>query len=179
MAAKTDMVLVDGIEPLIREIRGETVILDSDLARLYDVSTGALNRQVKRNQDRFPGDFCFQLTREEFENLRCQIGTSSLYGGRRYLPYAFTEHGAIMAASVLSSPRAVEVSVFVVRAFVKLRALANSHKELAKKLAELEKKVGTHDEAIREIIKAIRQLTAPPTDAKPKRRIGFQTPGGS
>jgi hypothetical protein len=167
--------LVDQIEPLIHVIRGESVILDNDLAALYGVPTGTLNRQVKRNQERFPGDFCFQLTQEEFENLRCQIGISSSYGGRRYLPYVFTEHGAIMAASVLNSPRAVEVSVFVVRAFVKLREIALTHKDLAKKLAELEKKVGIHDSSIREIIAAIRQLMTPPAESKPKRRIGFQT----
>jgi hypothetical protein len=115
------------------------------------------------------------MTEEEFGTLRFQIGTSKGRGGRRYLPYVFTEHGAIMAASVLNSPRAVEISVFVVRAFVKLRELALSHKELAKKLTELEKKVGTHDDAIREIIDAIRQLMTPPIEPKPKRRIGFSS----
>jgi ORF6N domain len=173
MADKSEIILVDQIEPLIHAIRGESMILDSDLALLYGVPTGTLNRQVKRNKGRFPGDFCFQLTREEFENLRCQTGISSSYGGRRYLPYVFTEHGAIMAASVLSSPRAVEVSVFVVRAFVKLRAFALSHKELAQKLNELDKKVGSHDDAIRQVIAAIRQLMTPPAEPKPKRRIGF------
>lgn len=175
MANHSELILVDQIEPLIHAIRGESVILDSDLAALYDVPTRILNQQVKRNRARFPGDFCFQLTREEFENLKCQFGTSSSYGGRRHLPYVFTEHGAIMAANVLNSPRAVEVSVFVVRAFVKLRELALSHKELAKKLTELEKKVGTHDDAIREIIAAIRKLMTPPVEPKPKRRIGFSS----
>ena len=175
MADKPEIILVDQIEPLIHVIRDETVMLDSDLASLYGVPTKVLNRQVKRNQERFPGDFCFQLSDDELESLRCQFGTSKGRGGRRYLPYAFTEHGAIMAASVLSSPRAVEVSVFVVRAFVKLREFALSHKELAKKLTDLEKKFGTHDEAIRQIIATIRQLTAPPAEPKPKRRIGFKT----
>jgi hypothetical protein len=174
MAEKAQIILVDQIEPMIYEIRNEPVMLDSDLAVLYGVTTKKLNQAVKRNLGRFPSDFCFQLTAEEFENLRCQIGTSTSYGGRRYVPYAFTEHGAIMAASVLSSPRAVEVSVFVVRAFVKLREFAVSHKEFAKKLADLEKKFGTHDEAIRQIIATIRQLTSPPVEPKPKRRIGFK-----
>ena len=174
MTDDVQVILVDQIEPMIHVSRGETVMLDSDLATLYGVPTKTLNRQVKRNQDRFPGDFCFQLSETELESLRCQIGTSKGRGGRRYLPYAFTEHGAIMAASVLNSPRAVEVSVFVVRAFVKLREFALTHKEFAKKLAELEKKFGTHDEAIRQIIATIRQLTAPPAEPKPKRRIGFQ-----
>jgi hypothetical protein len=115
VAEKARIILVEQIEPLIQVIRGETVMLDTDLAILYDVPTKMLNRQVKRNRERFPSDFCFQLTLEEFENLRCQIGTSSSYGGRRYPPYVFTEHGAIMAASVLNSSRAVEVGVFVVR----------------------------------------------------------------
>jgi ORF6N domain len=174
VADKAQIILVDQIETLIRVIRGQTVMLDSDLAALYDVPTKVLNRQVKRNLERFPGDFCFELTQEEFESLRCQIGTSKGRGGRRYKPFVFTEHGAIMAASVLSSPQAVEVSVFVVRAFVKLRELALTHKELAQKLNELEKKVGSHDDAIRQLISAIRQLMTPPIEPKPKRRIGFK-----
>ncbi len=175
MADNVPIILVDQIEPLIHEIRGESVILDSDLAALYGVPTGTLNRQVKRNKERFPGDFCFQLTGEEFGSLRCQIGISNEgRGGRRYLPYVFTEHGAIMAASVLNSPRAVEVSVFVVRAFVKLRQLALTHKDLGRKLNELERKVGAHDDAIRQLIASIRQLMTPPGEPKPKRRIGFK-----
>ncbi len=175
MADKAEIILVDQIEPLIHIVRGETVVLDSDLALLYGVPTKILNKAVSRNRQRFPDDFSFQMTEEEFGTLRFQIGTSKGRGGRRYLPYVFTEHGAIMAASVLNSPRAVEISVFVVRAFVKLRELALSHKELAKKLTELEKKVGTHDDAIREIIDAIRQLMTPPIEPKPKRRIGFSS----
>ena len=177
MADKAQVILVDQIEPLIRIIRGHAVILDSELATLYDVPTGALNRQVKRNEGRFPGDFCFQLTDDEAESLRCQFGISKGRGGRRYKPFVFTEHGAIMAASVLNSPRAVEVSVFVVRAFVKLRELALTHKELTQKLNELEKKVGSHDDAIRQLISAIRQLMTPPAEPKPKRRIGFKATG--
>lgn len=176
MSEQSQVILVNQIEPLIYPIRDETVILDSDLAVLYGVTTKKLNQAVKRNQDRFPGDFCFQLSDTEFESLKCQIGSSKGRGGRRYRPFVFTEHGAIMAATVLNSPRAVEVSVFVVRAFVKLREIALSHKELAKKLTELENKVGKHDEAIREVIAAIRQLMAPPITPKPKRRIGFNRP---
>ena len=173
MADKQALILVDQIEPLIHDIRGQKMILDKDLASLYGVETVALNRAVKRNGDRFPDDFVFQLAEDEHEALRCQFGISKGRGGRRYLPYAFTEHGAIMAATILNSPRAVEVSVFVVRAFVKLRHLALSHKELAAKLDELERKVTGHDDASRQLVLAIRQLMAPPPDARPKRRIGF------
>ena len=118
MADKAQIILVDRIEPLIHTIRGETVMLDSDLAALYGVPTKILNKAVGRNQRRFPDDFCFQLTSEEFDSLRFQIGTSKGRGGRRYRPFVFTEHGAIMAATVLNSPEAVAMSVFVVRAFV-------------------------------------------------------------
>ena len=162
MTDETKLILVDQIEPLIREVRGQKVILDSDLARLYGVETKTLNRAVKRNSERFPGDFLLQLTAEEFDSLRYQSGTSNPgRGGRRYLPYAFTEHGAFMAASVLNSPRAVEISVFVVRAFVKLRQLVLAHKDLAGKLDLLERKVGSHDEAIKQLVAAIRQLMVP------------------
>ena len=116
-----NLIVAEPLEPIIRSIRGQKTILDSDLARIYGVETKMLNRAVKRNVERFPGDFAFRLTRTEFENLRRQIGTSRSYGGRRYLPYAFTEHGAVMAANVLNSERAVAMSVYVVRAFVKLR----------------------------------------------------------
>jgi hypothetical protein len=172
------------IAPLIHEVRGERVILDSDLARIYGVTTKRLNEQVKRNSERFPDDFMFQLTIEDGKSLqasesrfataslRSQIATSSLHGGRRYLPYAFTEHGAIMAANVLNSKEAVQMSVFVVRAFVKLRETLATQKELAGKLTELERKVGTHDKAIVSIIAAIRALTKSPK-MKP-RAIGFQ-----
>src|SRR5687767_168242 len=140
----TNNLALQKIAPLIHEIRGERVILDSDLAAIYGVETKALNRAVKRNLERFPFDFVFQLTKKEVGALRHQFGTSSSHGGRRYLPYAFTEHGAIMAANVLNSKQAVEMSVFVVRAFVKLRDTLATHKELAEKLSELERKVGTH-----------------------------------
>jgi hypothetical protein len=158
-------------------LRGQRVLLDTELADLYGVTTKRFNEQVRRNRERFPADFMFQLTAEEAEALRSQIATSKAAGrgGRRYLPYAFTEHGAIMAATVLNSPRAVEMSVYVVRAFVKLRELLVSNKELARRLDELEarieKKLATHDQAIAAILSAIRQLMNPPP---PKRRpIGF------
>ena len=174
MTDETKLILVDQIEPLIHEIRGQKVVFDSDLAALYGVPTKVLNQAIQRNVDRFPSDFRFQLTEAELESLRSQIVTSNVgRGGRRYLPYVFTEHGGVMAASVLNSPRAVEVSVFVVRAFVKLRQLVLAHKELAGKLDQLERKVGSHDEAIKQLVAAIRQLMAPPDP--PKREMGYHT----
>jgi len=153
-------------------IRGHKIILDSDLGRLYGVATKRLNEQVKRNKDRFPADFMFRLTLEESQSLRSQIATSEpARGGRRYRPYAFTEHGAIMAASVLNSRRAMEASVYVVRAFVKLREMLRTHKQLALKLSELEKRIEGHDEDIMALFEAIRQLMEPPE--KTAKRIGF------
>jgi hypothetical protein len=160
------------IERKILVIRGEKVILDSDLAVLYVVETKRLNEQIRRNKDRFPEDFMFQLTDEEFNCLRSQFATSNNpagRGGRRHLPYAFTEHGAIMAASVLNTPLAVAVSVQVVRAFVKLREMISTHKDLAKKLEDLEQK---YDSQFKMVFDAIRQLMAP-SDPKKKRAIGF------
>ena len=172
MVDATKLILVDQIEPLILEIRGQKVMLDSDLAKLYGVETKTLNRAVKRNIKRFPGDFLMQLTSEEVDSLRYQFGTSNAgRGGRRHLPYVFTEHGVVMAASLLNSPQAVEVSVFVVRAFVKLRQLVQSHKEFAGKLDQLEHKVSGHDDAIRQLVAAIRQLMAPPDP--PSNPMGF------
>ncbi len=160
------------VEGRIREIRGVQVMLDSDLAAIYGVPTKAFNQAIKRNAERFPQDFAFRLTEAECAALRSQFVTSKTgRGGRRYLPWAFTEHGAIMAASVLNSPRAVEMSVFVVRAFVRLRDFARGHAELAAKLRQLERRVGAHDHEIAEILQAIRQLTRPP--ASSRRRIGF------
>jgi len=168
-----DKLALQKIAPLIHEIRGERVILDSDLARIYGVSTTRLNEQVKRNADRFPEDFAFRLNRYEMTNLMSQIAiSSSQHGGRRKAALVFTEHGAIMAANVLNSKQAVQMSVFVVRAFVKLRQVLATHKELADQLTELERKVGTHDKAIVSIIAAIRGLTEPPKQ-KP-RAIGFR-----
>lgn len=153
-------------------LRGEKVILDADLADLYGVSTKRLNEQTKRNQGRFPDDFMFQLTPEEKSEVVANCDHLSRLKFSPVLPYAFTEHGAIMAASVLSTPRAVQMSVFIVRAFVRLRTLLTSHKELAVKIAELERRLSSHDEQIMALIDAIKQLMAPPT-GKAKRRIGF------
>jgi len=173
MTEKDLLIPLDQIQSRVLLIRGRRVIIDADLADLYGVETRRLNEQVKRNIDRFPPDFMFQLTEEEFDNLMSQIATSSgAWGGKRKLPYAFTEHGAIMAAAVLNSPRAVQVSVYVVRAFVKLREMLSSQKKLAEKFAELESKLEKHDRQITVIVDAIKQLMREPE--KPKRRIGFK-----
>ena len=154
----------------IQVIRGQRVLLDADLARLYEVETKRFNEQIRRNPARFPPDFMFSLTPQEFAGLRSQIATSNR-GGRRYLPMVFTEHGAIMAASVLNSQRAVEMSVFVVRAFVQLReALLRDH-ALVDKLAALEQRVTQHDQSLSDLIEAIRALMAQPKSAN--RPIGF------
>jgi len=161
------------IEKSILLIRGQKVMLDADLAEIYGVSTSRLNEQVRRNKSRFPEDFMFQLTREEFNNLISHFATSSSgWGGRRKLPLVFTEHGAIMAASVLSTPRAIQMSVYVVRAFVRLRAIISTHKELAAKVLELERKLSTHDRQIASIINVIKQLMSPAQ--APKRLVGFR-----
>lgn len=158
------------IEQAILLVRGQKVMLDSDLAALYGVETWNLNKAVKRNLDRFPADFMFQLTAAEAERLRFQIGSSKTgRGGRRYLPYVFTEQGVAMLSSVLRSPRAVQVNIDIMRAFVRLRELLATHKELARKLEELEQK---YDAQFKIVFDAIRQIMAAPTDA-PKRRIGF------
>jgi hypothetical protein len=180
----SSIVPADRIEQRILLIRGEKVILDVDLAALYGVTTKQLNQQVKRNGNRFPPDFMFKLLPEEKKEV---VTNCDLLGNIKYsnvLPLAFTEHGAIMAASVLNTPRAVEMSVFVVRAFVRLRNFLAAHKELADKLAELECKLASHDEQIVAIIDAIKRLMAPPgrpdTPAPPdKRRIGFHAEDGS
>jgi hypothetical protein len=173
MARNEMAVPVEKIERLIFLIRGQKVMLDSDLAEIYGVTTARLNQQVSRNIHRFPKDFAFQLTREEFGILMLQIATSKTgRGGRRKLPWVFTEHGAIMLASVLNTPVAVHASVRVVRAFVRLREMLASNRELAQKLAQMERKLDGHDTAIRNLFEAIRQLLAAPV---PKRRaIGFQ-----
>ena len=151
------------IESQIHLIRGQKVMMASDLAEVYGVETRALNQAVKRNASRFPADFMFQLTTEEADNLKSQSVTSSWGGARRALPYAFTEHGAIMLASVLNSKRATDMSVYVVRAFVRLREVIAGNKELAAKIAALESKVGNQDRDIQTIFSAIRQLMNPPT----------------
>jgi hypothetical protein len=169
-------IMVEDITRTIVALRGRKVLVDQDLATLYGVTTKRLNEQVRRNRQRFPDDFVFQLTAEEYTASRSQNATSSpVHGGRRYLPYAFTEHGAIMAATILNSPRAVDTSIHVVRAFVKLRELLSSNRVLARKFDELEerltKRLDDHDQAIRAILSAIRELTnqAPPVT----RAIGF------
>lgn len=165
---------VDEIGGSIRVLRGKRVLLDAELAALYGVSTARLNQQVRRNRKRFPEDFLFELTTREFADLKLQIATSS-WGGRRKQPLAFTEHGAIMAATVLNSARAVEMSVYVVRAFVQLRSLMATNVDLARRLDELEarieKKLIRHDDAIAAMLSAIRQLMNPPPSKR--RGIGF------
>jgi len=170
---KKPSIPLEHIASFILLVRGHKVLLDADLATLYGVTTKRLNEQVRRNRERFPEDFVFQLSQEEHEALRSHFATSNAgRGGRRYLPYVFTEHGAIMAAAVLNTPRAVEMSLYVVRTFVRLREMLASNKELARKLNELERKLGAHDQAITGILNAIRELMRPPEPPK-KRRIGF------
>ncbi len=167
------LVPVETIEQKILLIRGQKVMLAMDLAELYEVETFNLNKAVKRNSDRFPKDFMFQLTKEETYSLKFQIGMSkkSSRGGRRYLPYAITEQGVAMLSSVLNSKRAIQVNISIFRTFVRLRELFAANKEFASKLAELERKVGSHDEAIRSLVIANKELMVQP---EPKhRRIGF------
>ena len=172
------------IEECIYTVRGQRVMLDADLAEVYGVETKALNRAVKRNRDRFPDDFAFQLTRQELTILKCQIGTSSLqHGGRRKPTLVFTEHGAIMAANVLNSKRAAQMSVFVVRAFIKMRAALSDNRELARKLAALEKelkdRLDVHEAAIVTILQRVMDIIDPPAlPEPPKKRIGFQVKEG-
>jgi phage regulator Rha-like protein len=169
------MVLVKPVEPRILILRGVRVILDSELAELYGVQVKRLNEQVKRNAERFPQDFMFQLSPREDKNLRSQFATSrSSHGGRRHLPYAFTEHGAIMAATVLSTKRAIEMSVFVVRAFVRLRDMLATNRKVAGKLAELERRLRGHDASIQAVIQAINDLMAP--EPRKAGQIGFRPP---
>lgn len=154
-------------------MRGQKVMLDADLARLYHVPTFRLNEQVKRNRSRFPRDFMFQLTAQEVSLLTSQIAISSFsHGGRRFRPYAFTEQGVAMLSSVLKSDRAVQVNIAIMRAFVKLGEILSTHHELAKRLEQLEGKFDRHDAQIQEVFDAIRALLAPKPDPR-KRRIGF------
>jgi hypothetical protein len=159
---------VERIETVIFFVRGERVILDADIATLYGVETKALVRAVKRNLDRFPEDFMFHLTQEEISNLRYQFGTSS-WGGRRYLPYAFTEQGVAMLSGVLRSEQAVRVNVEIMRTFVRLRRMINEQAELARKLDDLEER---YDEQFKVVFDALRELMAPPEETE-GRRIGF------
>ncbi len=194
MPKSSNKLTTDQLGRLIYEVRGERVMLDSHLALIYGVETKALNRAVKRNRNRFPKDFVFQLSEDEWKNLRYQIGTSSSdskplryqigttslrHGGRRSRPYAFTEHGAIMAANVLNSARAVQMSVFVVRAFLKMRALLGDKRDLAQKLAalekELKKRLDVHEAVIVTILQRVMDIIDPPglPSPPPKPRIGF------
>lgn len=169
-----NLVSTEVIASRIYFVRGNKVILDSDLAELYGVPTKRLNEQVRRNIERFPDDFMFQLTKEEYGHLKSQIATSSNgtgHGGRRTLPFVFTEHGAIMAATVLNSKQAVEIGIFVVRAFVRLREILASHKDLALRLDELEKRLADHDENFQLVFDAIKRLLT--EEEQPKRKIGF------
>jgi hypothetical protein len=180
MPKSSNKLTSDQLGRLIYEVRGERVMLDSDLASIYGVETKALNRAVKRNRDRFPKDFVFQLPEDEWRNLRYQIGTSTLgHGGRRSRPYVFTEHGALMAANVLNSRRAAQMSVFVVRAFLKMRALLGDKRDLAQKLAglekELKKRLDVHETVIITILQRVMNIIDPPAlpPPPPKPRIGF------
>lgn len=170
MSDKYPVVSIERIETAILLIRGQKVMLDADLAALYEVETRVLIQAVKRNAERFPGDFMFELTQEEFDGLRSQsvISKSEGRGGRRYLPYAFTEQGVAMLSSVLHSERAVYVNIEIMRAFVRLRQVLSSNVELARKLKALEKK---YDAQFKVVFDAIRQLMTPPE--RPRRRIGF------
>lgn len=167
-----NLISVEIIATKIFEVRAKKVMLDADLARLYGVTTKRLIEQVRRNIKRFPDDFMYQLTRQEFANLRSQFATSS-WGGRRYLPYVFTQEGVAMLSSVLNSKRAIRVNIQIMRAFVKLKELLLTHKELTIKIEALERKYADHDEKIKKIFEAIRQLMIPPEE--PKRKIGFHT----
>jgi ORF6N domain len=166
------------VESRIFLLRHQRVILDADLAELYGVPVKVLNQQIKRNRERFPEDFVFQLAAKEYQSLRSQIVTSNEgRGGRRYSPYAFTEHGAIMAATVLNSERAVQMSVFVVRAFVRLREMLATNRRLAGKIDELENRVDTNDSDILDLFAAIKELMTPSN--KRRARIGFQLPSAN
>lgn len=173
MTRTNSIVTVERIEKQILLLRGHKVMLDSDLANLYGVPTKALNQAVKRNKARFPADFMFRLTKREKSEVVTICDHLRQLKFSPSLPYAFTEHGAVMVANVLNSQRAIEVSIYVVRAFVKLRAMLGAHRELAQKLSELERKVESHDSHIRSLFEAIRQLMEPPTPKS--RRIGFKT----
>ncbi len=170
---QAELVPLERVESVIRVLRGHRVLLDADLAELYGVPAKRLNEQVKRNLERFLDDFMFKLTVDEAVRLRSQIATSNVgRGGRRHLPYAFTEQGVAMLSSVLRSPRAVQVNIEIMRAFVKLRRLLTEHAELARKLAQLERR---HDGQFKVVFEAIRELMDP--KALPRRRIGFRARG--
>ena len=166
-----EIIPIERVAQSIRWIRGQKVLLDSDLAALYDVTTGNLNKAVKRNSDRFPSDFMFELKPEELTSLKFQFGISRWGGRRRSRPHVFTEQGIAMLSSVLNSDRAIRVNIAIMRTFVKLRQTLDTNRELAQKFSQLELRVGKHDEEIAAILGAIRRLMAPPD--KPGREIGF------
>ena len=163
---------IANLQGAIHLIRGQRVMLDFDLAMIYGVTTKRLNEQLKRNRLRFPADFAFQLTVQEFRTLKSQIATSSSHGGKRKLPWVFTEHGALMLASVLNSAIAVQASVRVVRAFVRLREMVAANAQLAAKLEELERRFDSHDEAIANLFATLKQLLEP-SEAPKRKEIGF------
>lgn len=168
-----ELLSIDLIGRRIYLIRGHRTMIDSDLAKIYGVSTKRLNQQLLRNRKRFPKDFAFQLNKQEIAALRLQNATSNnSRGGRRYRPYVFTEHGAVMLSSVLNTPLAIKASILIARAFVKLRRLVTAHSLLAKKLAELEQRVSRHDAQIGDVLDTIRELINPP--GIDSRRIGFK-----
>lgn len=171
----TAIILAKRVSTKILVLRNQKIILDTDLAELYGVPVKRLNEQIKRNKQRFPRDFMFTITKAEHESLRSQIATSNIgRGGRRYLPNAFTEHGAIMAATVLNSKRAIEMSIFVVRAFVQMRQATVFNQHVVSKLAELEARLDGHDGEIQGLVETLRELIEPlPAN---NRRIGFETP---
>ncbi len=169
---KNQIIPAQRIEQIILEIRGQKVIIDSDIATIYGTSTKRLNEQVRRNKARFPIEFMFQLTKDEKEEVVANCDHLSNLKFSPHLPFVFTEHGALMAAAILNTDRSVQVSLFVVRAFVKLRELVVAHKELASKFNELESRVGAHDEAIVQLMQSMRQLMKP-TPPKQQNKIGF------
>ncbi|MCU0872605.1 MAG: ORF6N domain-containing protein [Pirellulaceae bacterium] len=170
----SSLIPAERIERAIVFLRGQKVMLAADLASLYGVDTGQLVRAVKRNLDRFPDDFAFQLTRKEFTNLKCQFGISSSgWGGQRTLPWAFTEHGVAMLSSVLRSPQAVAVNIEIMRAFVRLREILGSHADLARRLDELERQFREHDEQFAVVFDALRQLLESPQTEPPE--VGYHT----
>jgi len=171
MPTSQSIIPIERVERLIYLIRGHKVMLDADLAELYGVETKALNKAVKRNIERFPKDFMFQLTKEEFQNLRFQIGTSSQWGGRRFPPYAFIEQGVAMLSSVLRSKRAAQVNVQIMRSFVRLRQMLATNKDLARKLEELEEK---YDKQFKVVFVALHQLME--EEEQSRHQIGFRPP---
>ena len=171
MGGGSELVSIELIQNKIIRIRGEKVIIDRDLADLYDVETKQLKRAVRRNRHRFPSDFMFELTRDEYNALRNQFGTLKRGTHSKYLPMAFTEQGVAMLSSVLNSDRAIEVNIAIMRAFVQLRKLSSSRKQLVQKLREIETRLEDHDEKIEVIFEAIKQLIE--TDTRPRKKIGF------